>query len=209
MSGNIIKVRSNSSAPAISHIKKEAHEASLEAREILRRAKEEAFALVEQAQREKDAIFAENVERGYAAGLDKWNDALAEAWQQRAHYFSQNESELIKLSVAIAGKIVAQTIQADSSTVQRVIEEALKAVRSERRIMVQVNPSEESQARERAASLKLLRPEAGDIIIVGNPSVTPGGCIVESELGIVDAQIATQLASIEKALLRRFHGDSR
>jgi type III secretion protein L len=209
MSGNIIKVRSNSSAPVISHIKKEAHEASLDAREILRRAKEEASALVEQAQLEKDAIVAENVERGYAAGLDKWNDALAEAWQQRAHYFSQNESELIKLAVAIAGKIVAQTIQADSSTVQRVIEEALKAVRSERRIMVQVNPSEESQARERAASLKLLRPEAGDIVIVGNPSVAPGGCIVESELGIVDAQIATQLASIERALLRRFHGDSR
>jgi type III secretion protein L len=71
-----------------------------------------------------------------------------------------------------------------------------------------VNPSEEDELREQANSLKLLGSEVGDVVIVGNPSVAAGGCIVESELGVVDAQVDTQLASIEKALMWRFDASS-
>jgi type III secretion protein L len=208
MGANVIKVHSSNGTPAVSKITREAHEASLEAKDILAKAHEQAAQLIEDAQQEKDALFEESSERGYAAGLDKWNEALAEAWSRRDDFLARNEAELVKLAVAIAKKIVRHNIEAGSDVVLQAVKEALKSVRGERRITIKVNPSEEDELREQANSLKLLGSEVGDVVIVGNPSVAAGGCIVESELGVVDAQVDTQLASIEKALMRRFDASS-
>jgi type III secretion protein L len=208
MSANVIKVHSSSATPAVSKITREAHEASLEAKDILAKAQEQAAQLLEDAQQEKDALFEESSEQGYAAGLDKWNDALAEAWSRRDAFLLRNEAELVRLAVAIAEKVVRRSVEADSDVVVQAVKEALKSVRGEKRITIKVNPSEEDVLREQASSLRLLGSEVGDLVIVGNPAIAAGGCIVESELGVIDAQIDTQLASIEKALMRRFDASS-
>ena len=208
MSANVIKVHSSSATPAVSKITREAHEASLEAKDILAKAQEQAAQLLEDAQQEKDALFEESSEQGYAAGLDKWNDALAEAWSRRDAFLLRNEAELVRLAVAIAEKVVRRSVEADSDVVVQAVKEALKSVRGEKRITIKVNPSEEDVLREQVSSLRLLGSEVGDLVIVGNPAIAAGGCIVESELGVIDAQIDTQLASIEKALMRRFDASS-
>jgi type III secretion protein L len=160
--------------------------------------------LLEGAQRAKETVLAESTARGYAAGLDQWNDALAEAWKRRDDFLSRHEAELVKLAVAIAKKIIGHSVEVDAGTVLQTVKEALKSVRSERRVTIKVNPSDEAALHEQVGSLKMLGSEVGEFVIVGNPSIEVGGCIVESELGIIDAQIGTQLASIEKALMRRF-----
>ena len=204
MSSNVIKVHANNGPLAVSKITREAHEASLEAKDILAKAQEQAARLLEDAQREKETVLAESTARGYAAGLDQWNDALAEAWKRRDDFLSRHEAELVKLAVAIAKKIIGYRVEVDAGTVLQTVKEALKSVRSERRVTIKVNPSDEAALREQVGSLKMLGSEVGEFVIVGNPSIEVGGCIVESELGIIDAQIGTQLTSIEKALMRRF-----
>jgi type III secretion protein L len=204
MSSNVIKVHANNGPLAVSKITRETHEASLEAKDILAKAQEQATRLLEGAQREKETVLAESTARGYAAGLDQWNDALAEAWKRRDDFLSRHEAELVKLAVAIAKKIIGHSVEVDAGTVLQTVKEALKSVRSERRVTIKVNPSDEAALHEQVGSLKMLGSEVGEFVIVGNPSIEVGGCIVESELGIIDAQIGTQLASIEKALMRRF-----
>nr|MDQ3806425.1 FliH/SctL family protein [Acidobacteriota bacterium] len=43
--------------------------------------------------------------------------------------------------------------------------------------------------------------------LVADPRVGPGGCVIESESGTVDAQLQTQLRVLERALLARAAGD--
>jgi type III secretion protein L len=209
MSANVIKVRANNGIPAVSKITKEAHEASLEAKDILAKAQELAAQLIEEARCEKETTLAESTERGYAAGLDQWNDALADAWKQREDFLASHEADLVKLAVAIARKIIGLSVAVNPGTVLQTAREALRSVRSERRVTLKVNPSDEAALREQAGSLKMLGAEVGELVIIGNPSIEAGGCIVESDLGIIDAQIGTQLASIENALLRRFDAGNR
>lgn len=204
MGANVIKVRTNNGTPAVSRITKEAHEASLEAKDILAKAQEQAVQILKDAQQEKEAVLAESTERGYAAGLDKWNDALADAWKQREVFLARHEAELIKLAVAIAKKVIGRSAEVDSGIVLQTAEEALRSVRSERRVTIKVNPADEAALRKQAGTLKMLGAEVGELVVVGNPSIEVGGCVVESDLGMIDAQIGTQLASIESALLRRF-----
>lgn len=209
MSGNVIKVHANNGTPAVSKITKEAHEASREAKDIVTRAQEQATQLLEDARREKETVLAESTERGYAAGLDQWNAALADAWKQREDYLARHEAELVKLAVAIAKKVIGHSVEMDPGIVFQMAKEALRSVRSERRVTIKVNPSDEVALREQAGSLKTLGVEVGELAVVGNPTIERGGCIVESDLGIIDAQIGTQLASLENALLRRFDAGNR
>ena len=206
MNVNVIKVRANNGAHAVPRITKEAHEASLEAKEILARAHEQAAQLLEDARREKETMLAESTARGYSAGLDQWNDTLADAWKRRDEFLARNEGELVKLAIAVVRKVIGHNVKADPSVVLHTAKQALRSVRSERRIIIKVNPTEEAVLREQAGSLRMLGTEAGELVIIGNPTIELGGCVVESDLGIIDAQISTQLASIENALLRRFDG---
>ena len=209
MSGNVIKVRADNGAPAVPRITREVHEASLSAKEILARAEERAAMLVSEAERARDAVLAENAERGYAAGLDQWNDALVEAWKLRDAYLQQHETELVKLAVAVAGKIVGRSIQLDAEVVLQTVREAMKSVRGVRRITVKVNPAEEDLVRQQAALLKVSSAGISELEVVGLASIEAGGCVVESDLGIIDAQISTQLTSLERALLRRSNAGDR
>ena len=204
MSANVIKVRASNGMPAVSKITKEVHEASLEAKDILARAQEQAEQLLEDARLGSEKVLGDSLERGYAAGLDKWNDALATAWKQREDFLAQNEAELLKLAVAIARRVIGESVKADPDVVLQVAREALRSMRSERKVTIKVNPSDEASLRLKSEALTMLGAEVGELVIVGNPSVAAGGCIVESDLGVIDAQIDTQLASIESALLRRF-----
>ena len=209
MNANVIKVRANNSTPSVSKITKEAHEASLEAKDILAKAQEQAAQLLEDVRREKEEVLAESIKRGYAAGLDQWNDALADAWKQREEFLSRHEAELVKLAVAVAKKIIGQSVEMNPDIVLQTAREALRSVRSERRVIIKVNPQDEAALREQAASLKMLGAEVCELVIIANPEIEAGGCIVESDLGMIDAQIGTQLAALETALLRRFDGGNR
>ncbi|HEX4167445.1 MAG TPA: type III secretion system stator protein SctL [Bryobacteraceae bacterium] len=208
MTANIIKVRANTGAFPAS-IKREAHEASVDARQILTDARAQAAQLIENAEQEKESIFAEASRNGHRAGLDKWNDTLVDTWKLREQFLSQNEAELVKLAIAIAGKIIGREVQSDPSLILQTARKAVKAASREKQLTIQVNPADEATLREQADSLRNLFDGSGDLVVTANSAITRGGCVVESELGIVDAQIATQLASLEKALLRRSNDDSR
>ncbi len=205
MSDNIVRKADAiiSSAPVFK-VTKEAHTASLEAKEILARAQDQAEQLIEQTNRENETRLAESTRRGYEAGLAQWNDALVDAWKQRDDYLSKHESEVIKLALAVAKKIIGATAAAGGDSVLHAIKGALHSVRSGRKVVIKVNPSDEVMVRDHAASLKMLSSEIVELVVVSNHSIEAGGCVVETDLGVIDAQIATQLASIEGALLRRF-----
>jgi type III secretion system HrpE/YscL family protein len=204
VNSNVIKVRTISNVTAVSRIKKESHEASLEAKDILARAQQEAAEMLREAESRKETVFAESAERGYAAGLDKWSDILGDAWQQRERFLVGHEPSLVALAIAIARKVIGYCVESDSAVVLHAAKQALRLVRNERRVTLKVNPADEAIVRDQAASLKVLGHEVGDLIIVANSAVEAGGCVVESDLGIIDGQLGTQLESIEMALLRRF-----
>jgi type III secretion system HrpE/YscL family protein len=204
MSQHVIKIRATKSMSKLSKLTKEVHSASLQAKDILASARAQAADLLETARLENEQKLADSAERGYAAGLERWNETLADAWKQREDFLAKNEAEFVKLAVAIAKKIIGESTRVDPDIVLQIVRDALRSVRSERKVTIKVNPSDEALLRLKAESLTMLGSEVGELIVVANPSITAGGCVVESDLGIIDAQIDTQLASIERSLLRRF-----
>jgi flagellar assembly protein FliH len=106
VSANIIKAKASTGLPLSSRIPRALTDASEQAKETIARAREEAEGIVSAARLERDKLITESRQQGYAEGLDKWNNALVEAWEARNGYLMANEAVIVQLAMAVARKIV-------------------------------------------------------------------------------------------------------
>lgn len=207
MSGNIVRISRGQVAPEVARITKAAREASLDAKEIVAKARSEAAELLINAECERESVLEEARQQGFRQGLDRWNRTVAEALEARSQYLAKNESELVKLAIAVARRIVGECAATEPQAVLPAARAAIRAVRSERRVRLRVRAADEAAAREHVAKLSALSAELCEIVVKVDDSIAFGGCIVESDLGIIDAQFDTQLDSLERVLLQGAHAD--
>jgi type III secretion protein L len=166
-------------------------------------ANEEARRLVEKASGMAAAIVEEARQAGYQEGLSRWNNIIAEAMQAKEVYLAASESELLRLAVKIAGKIIGEQLRLQPETIGSIVREALKSAPRERRLVIQVNPSDADAVNRQVRRLmESATFQAPEIEVAALDCITAGGCVIVSELGRVDAQIETQLQCMERVLLQ-------
>ena len=156
--------------------------------------------IVAQAQAEADRIRiqaqAEGREKGLAAVTELLVGARAAASRARA----TAAPELRVLAVRIAEKILGRALQLQPEVVLDVAAQALSAAGSARQVLVRCHP-DDLAALERGKPRLLERASRSHALALrGDPSIVRGGCIVETELGSIDARLSTQLEAMERAL---------
>lgn len=114
------------------------------------------------------------------------------------------EKSIGKLALAVAGKLVRREIHIDESVVEDIVRESLEAVKSGNSIKLKVNARDIDRIRDCKDTLLRAADDIPDFEIVEDPRVEQGGCIVETDFGIVDARIDSQLQEIGRA----FFGDT-
>jgi type III secretion protein L len=183
-------------------LKREVYEASREARDVVALAQEKAKHIIEDAEAECDAIRQRAREEGIAKGLSEWNEILARA-NERAEELEKNwEESMLRLSVRVAEKIIGHELQLHPETIVSIVHEVLRGARPGKHLTIQVNDADAQQVRTRIDRLKESLSASTEIQIVGSAAVPHGGCTVESELGIIDARLETQLKCLEDVLVR-------
>ncbi len=188
-------------------LKREAYEASREAHDVLSLAQERAKHIVEEAELERDAIREQARQQGYAEGLAKWNQILAGTSQRAEELTKVWEETMLKLSVRVAEKIIGEQLKLHPETIVDIIKEVLQGVRFGKHLIIQVNEEDAPQARSRVDRLKASLGVSNEIEIVASTTVPRGGCLIESELGVVDARLETQLKCLEDVLVRDVSSD--
>jgi flagellar assembly protein FliH len=106
---------------------------------------------------------------------------------RRAHE-EELQAAIAAIAIAAARKIVLAEIDARPEQVRAIVKDSLDRVRRAERVRVRVCAED-----ERAAS------GLGAEVVI-DPSIARGGCIVESELGEVDARLEVRLDALERAL---------
>jgi len=108
--------------------------------------------------------------------------------------------DIIDLSMGIAKKLVRTNIEKDRENIILVVQKALaKLGGREEKIMIRVNPADYDIM---LSSLEVLRGDTRlmDITIEPSPSISPGGCFIETPSGEVDARIEEMLKEIRDAI---------
>ena len=188
-------------------LKREVYEATREAKDVVAQAQEKARQIIEDAMREHDAIRAQGRREGNLQGLAEWNEILASMTRRADELTKSWEETMLRLSVSVAQKIIGEQLRLHPDTVVEIVGQVLKSTRSGKNLTIQVSESEAQQLRSRIDYLKQFLGGGSEIEVVGSASMAPGGCVIESELGIIDARLETQLKCLEDVLMRGSSAD--
>lgn len=203
MEEKIIKARLAPEAPLGPPrvLKRDVHDAGVEARAIIEAAGQQAQALLDEAIRLRDDALEAGRRQGYREGLAEWDEARRGVLHAREALDAKYEAELVRLSVKVAEKIIGDELHTHPETIVSIVRECLSGIRNAQNLTLRVSSSDREEVLQQ---MDLLYREVGlrNIQVVGDPSVSPGGCIVESERGIVDARLETQLRRLEEILMR-------
>jgi len=110
--------------------------------------------------------------------------------------------EMVRLALEIAEKIVIKTVAADPEIVASVLERARREVVDARRVRIHLNPADYELLAEMRPDLLTMGHDNGRVIeVVADEEVSRGGSRLETEIGVVDATVPTQIAEIRRQLL--------
>jgi len=148
---------------------------------------------------------------GYARGRDDAERALRDQVERLARLLDaathdvrealfELEPQVIELATAVAGRVVEREIAADPDLVVGVVRSALDAASSLPVVRVRVNPIDEPTL---AAVWASLGPRSGGVPVelVADRSLQPGGCVIDTASGFVDAQPRTRLDELRMQIL--------
>lgn len=164
--------------------------------------------LVSRAQEDAENIKKSAFEEGYRAGLEKAQSDLETFRRELANFMSAREDvfeyvapDILEISVEIAKKIIKKEVESDPQVLINTIIDVLKSVsKSEPKIVIRVRPQAVQFIKDTIPNITYQYGIDSKINIVADPSVEEGGCIFQTNNGIVDASIDTQVEIIKKAL---------
>ena len=164
--------------------------------------------LVSRAQEESETIKKSAFEEGYRIGLEKaqsdmqaFRDNLSEFMNARKDVFEFIAPDILEISVDIAKKIIKKELESDPQVLMNTIVEVLRTIsKSEPKITIRVRPQSVQFIKDTIPNITYQYGIDSKINIISDPSIEEGGCILQTNNGIVDASIDTQLEIIKKSL---------
>ena len=106
------------------------------------------------------------------------------------------------MAVKIAEKIIGEELRSSPETIVSIARECLRGVRHEHSLTLRINPGQTEELQRNLNSLIETAGPGRRIQVVPDSAVAPGGCVVDSVVGVIDARLETQLRCLEEILLR-------
>lgn len=194
-------------------------EARRQADELLADAQARAEALIDQAMAGAEQLAVESrrmgFEEGHAAGLatarreveaelaEERRAVEAELAAARAERYAQLadlQGDIAELALNIAGRILRRRVEEEPEVVLAIVGDALSRARNGERLRLRANPRDIPLIEEREQHLIASVQGLKELELVGDPGVPPGGCVVESGHGFIDARLDRQLELVGDAL---------
>ena len=171
------------------------------AAEILAAAEAEAARIREEAR----AAFEAEKQRGYDQGVADANLEMAmkklELIDTAVAFMESVERKMADVVLKALKSFVVEV--GDESMVLQIVRKTLNAViRTQRTVTLKVAPEMKPAVAARVAELKSAYPTLETFDVVEDPRLHGPACILETEAGVADASVDTQLAAIEKSIRR-------
>ncbi len=183
----------------------------------LKRAKEiesEAQAVLAQARKRAEEIESKAYDEGFAQGrLDgeelgkKQFEAMARRLEKLIEKIGlegnrilpKYEAQMVELSLAMARHIIGEEVKTGPEAVLSCIRSAMEKVIEGSRVHIHLNPDDMQLIEGKIE--KHIRPAGGhQVDMVSDASIDKGGCLIETEFGLVDATMDSRWRAIEKEM---------
>ncbi len=161
------------------------------------------------------AIERDAYEKGFAAGekagfefgrqkADAIFRSLAQIVEElegfRERLLTETEKDVVRLSLAIARKVIDLELSVREDIVLNAVKTAIEFTGKATNVVVRLNKDDMETIKKYVPELEQYSVEAKKIVLREDPSVSRGGCIVETENATIEHTIEGALREIEERL---------
>ena len=184
-------------------IKAEEYGLFLEADALLTAARNHAADMKARA----EEAYEQRREEGYRDGLEEGklehSEKMMETILSSVEFIEGIEDTLVNVVNQAIRKIIGD--MDDRDRIVRIVRTALNTVRGQQKVTVRVAPADEEAVAQALSAMTAGSSGTAFLTIVADARLARDSCILESELGVVDASLETQLKALEHA----FHSKIR
>ncbi len=217
---NIVKEAEQAAFEEVQKRNEEASEAKrkaeAEAERIISEARTEAERIAaeaeekqqKEAEESREAAAREGREAGYKEGkeeaerlISRLHVILDKAIKRRMQIIEESESQVVQLVIAIAKKVVKVISENQKNVVINNISQAMRKLKSKTDVNIRVNIIDLKLTTQHTKEFMERIESVRNITVMEDSTVDPGGCIIETDFGQIDARISAQLREIEERIL--------
>jgi flagellar assembly protein FliH len=155
---------------------------------------------VEAGKTEAAKQFAAEYEERLALERKRADMFVASMVQQFASLHEQWEQLAMQFAFSVAQLILKRETSVNRDVILAQVREAIRRLVGAENVKLRVNPSDEEILRSHRAEMLSVSDSLRDMVIEPDVKIEAGSCIVESDLGNVDARFSTQIKKIEMLL---------
>ena len=170
-----------------------------QASEILERVKHEEIELKKKSLEEAEILKQNYAKEGFEEGLNKFNAAIVELDKKIEKIEKDFQEQILPIALKAAKKILGEELRLHPDRIVDIVIQALKPVIQQHKIKIYANKEEiEILEKEKGRILELL--EKNQVLTLeAREDVEKGGCLIETESGMINAQLENQWRALEAA----------
>lgn len=184
-------------------------QARQEAEALLQQARQDAARILSEAEAKLQQMETQAYQEGLARGekegqaqiakiLEQFHAVLQEAYAERQRLLASTETEVVHLILEIVRKILKIEPIINEQVVVRVVRSALQQLGNTVTTKIYVHPADLELLH---FHLSQLDPMDLDIVLEADEKISPGGCLIRSEAGVIDATLDSQLDTVIRSFL--------
>ncbi|MDA0834593.1 MAG: FliH/SctL family protein [Planctomycetota bacterium] len=164
--------------------------------------REQAFAEIEiEVHRRASELAQTEIDRRWQNTLPALENLVKGVAREKENWIAHWERTAVKLSVAIAERIIRRTIDADGEVSLEMIRETLQLASGQPEITVNIHPADIEGLGNEIEQIQRLISPVGPIHFIPDAKCSRGGCQIRTINGSIDARLETQLNRILDELI--------
>lgn len=196
---SLIKGDHLQAAPKVKVLPAEDVATLLDSSELLESVQKDAEDFKIQIVEECETLRNQAQQEGFEAGFKSWAEAVALLEQEINNVRTDLEKRVVPVALKVAKKIVGREIELSEKTVLDIVSNTLKSVAQHKKIMIYANKKDLAILEANRGHLKDLFESLESLSLRERADIESGGCVIETEGGIINARLENQWAAIEKA----------
>ena len=173
-----------------------------DARAILDEARAEAARIVTEAKEVHERERKRGFEEGSEAAKLEMAERMIDAVGSIVDYLGTVEHDMVEVVGRALERILGEI--GDKELIIRVVKNALATVRNEKNLTLRVAPDQVATVKARMNEILAQYPIIVDVQVMGDGRLGKTGCILESEIGVIDASLEGQITALKKSFERIF-----
>lgn len=170
-------------------------DARLEAERI----REEARDLLAQVNAELEKARKKGFDTGRQEGYSVITEKVTAFERVKEDFYKNAEENIIKLVMMIAEKVIGRIVHENSEAIKSIVKQAIEKSLGER-ILIRLSSEDYKAVTGSESEFRDMLDRTKRIQFKEDEGIVRGGCVVETEVGTIDARLETQLKAIRKAL---------